>query len=296
MGFSKDFLSNLYKIVVFYLLICYNRGTEHSEVHKMAEETKVKHSELSENTKGRLTPEEQIEFLQLKLEQAELKATEKSIALIEMTASRNALYQSLQETQMRLAENIGQRENDIEAYQKELDQRLQEKRALQEKCDELIIKAKRYDELQESLIRIKMNAEKKAHGVIDEAQEKAMDTIILIDDIEKEINYFRDDLTFLRRDIKIGTYTLDDRLENVYVRLCRNLEKLHKIKEDFYIKNSLPMEDYTGISGMAPVIEYPETIVLSGSAETECADTDAAVADLAEETDADEEPAETAAC
>ncbi len=231
----------------------------------MTEETKVKHSELSENTKGRLTPEEQIDFLQMKLEQAELKATEKSIALIEMTASRNALYQSLQETQMRLAETAGQRENDVEAYQKELELRLQEKRRLQEQCDDLIIKAKRYDELQESIIKIKMNAEQKAHGVIDEAQEKAMDTIILIDDIEKEINYFRDDLVFLRRDIKIGTLTLDDRLENVYLRLCKNIEKLHKIKEDFYIKNSLPLEDYTGLSGMAPVITYPESVSPTGS-------------------------------
>ncbi len=225
----------------------------------MSDEVMVKHSELSENTKNILTPEEQIDFLQEKLEQAELKATEKNIALIEMTASRNALYNSLQETQMRLAEAIGQRENDVEAYKKELEQRLKEKRQLQEQYDSLVIKAKRYDELQESLIKIKMKAEERAHGVIDEAQEKAMDTIMLIDNIEKEIRLFKDDVTFLRRDIKIGTLTLDDRLDNVYLRLCKNLDKLLEIKENFYIKNSIPLDDVTeSVSeGGVPVIDYP---------------------------------------
>ena len=131
----------------------------------MSEELKITHSELSDHSKGTLTPEEQIDFLQLKLEQAELRATEKGIALIEMTASRNALYQSLQETQMHLAETIGQHENDIEAYKKELEARLQEKRQIQEECDALAIKARRYDELQESVVKIKMNAELRAHSL-----------------------------------------------------------------------------------------------------------------------------------
>ncbi len=210
-------------------------------------------------TNSKLTPEEQIEFLQRKLEQAELEATDKGIALIEMTAARNALYKSLQDTQMRLAEAVGQRENDIEAYQKELDIRLSEKRQLQEQYDALVIKAKRYDELQESIVKIKLKAEVRAHGVIDEAQEKAMDTIMLIEDIEREIQLFREDLTYLRRDIKIGTVTLDDRLENIYLRLCRNLDRLTEIKENFYIKNSLPLNEVSmDVRGNAPVIKYPE--------------------------------------
>lgn len=225
----------------------------------MSEEIKITHSELSDHTKGKLTAEEQINFLQMKLEQAELRATEKGIALIEMTASRNALYQSLQDAQMRLAETLGQRENDIEAYQKELDARLQEKRQLQEQCDALAIKAKRYDELQESVVKIKMNAERRAHSVIDEAQEKAMDTVMLIDEIEKEIRLFSEDVTFLRRDIRIGTITLDDRLDNVYRRLCQSLDKLLAIREDFYIRNSLPLDSIMDAvpKGDVPILHYP---------------------------------------
>lgn len=230
------------------------------EKEKEIQDTALNTEEITDITDSKLTPEETIDFLERKLEKAELDVTDKGIALIEMTASRNALYRSLQETQIRLAEVTGQRESDIEAYQKELDLRLKEKRQLQEQCDSLIIKAKRYDELQESLVKIKMSAELRAHGVIDEAQEKAMDTIMLIDDIEKEILLFRDDLTYLRRDIRIGTVTLDDRLENVYLRLCKNLDKLIEIKENFYKKNSLPLDDSDlwNSDRSVPKINYPK--------------------------------------
>lgn len=212
-----------------------------------------------------LTPEEQIELLTGRLEQAELEATDRNIALIEMTAARNALYKSLQDTQMRLAEMQGQHQNDMEAYQKELAIRLAEKRELQEKCDELAIKARRYDELQESLVKIKMDAEIRAHGVIDEAQEKALDTIMLIDNIENEIKLFREDLTFLRRDIKIGTVTLDDRLENVSLRLCQNLDKLTKIRKNFCLKNAIPMSQ---VESAVPETAPPNHIQYSEQAET----------------------------
>ena len=240
-----------------------NIGTEEEVKEETVQEQSAEQDEgISDITQSKLTPEEQIAFLEDKLEKAELEATDKGIALIEMTASRNALYRSLQETQIRLAEVQGQRENDVAAYQKELDIRLSEKRQLQEQYDSLVIKAKRYDELQESLVKIKMNAEQRAHGVIDEAQEKAMDTIMLIDNIEKEILLFREDLTYLRRDIKIGTVTLDDRLENIYLRLCKNLDRLVEIKEDFYKKNSLPMDEsdpWMGNGGV-PKISYPENM------------------------------------
>lgn len=213
---------------------------------------------MSEKKTHKLTPEEQIDFLERKLEEVTLEATDRNIALIEMTASRNALYQSVQDAQMRLAEALGQRDNDVEAYQKELDECLQEKRQLQEQLDTCSIKAKRYDDLQESLIKIKMDAEIKAHSIVDEAQEKAMDTIMLIDNIEKEVNLFREDMAFLQRDIKIGTLTLEDRLDTVYLRLCQNLDRLKKIREDFYIRNSLPMDEQEdAFSGSVPVIEYP---------------------------------------
>ena len=50
----------------------------------MSDEKIITHSETTtpEEAVSKLTPEEKLDFLQLKLEQAELKATEKNIALI----------------------------------------------------------------------------------------------------------------------------------------------------------------------------------------------------------------------
>ena len=220
----------------------------------MSDEKVISRSVLSPDTADKLTSGEQMDYLQKKLERAELKATDKNIALIEMTAARNALYKSLQETQLRLADAIGQRENDIEAYQKELELRLQEKRQLQEQYDAVVIKGKRYDELQESVMKIKMDAERRAHSVVDEAQEKAFDTVMLIDEIENEIKLFKDDLVYLRRDIKIGTLTLDDRLHNVYLRLCKSLDKPFDMQLSYH---SYYDDEKGSYDGAVPSIVYP---------------------------------------
>ena len=86
-------------------------------------EKKLNQLEAVEIVEHKLTPEEQIDFLERKLEEKNLELTDKNIALIEMTAARNALYKSVQDAQMKVAEVIAQRDNDIEVYQKELEQR-----------------------------------------------------------------------------------------------------------------------------------------------------------------------------
>lgn len=216
----------------------------------------------SDNNKAELDKDREIEVLKEKLHEAELAYSDKSIALIEITAARNALYKSLQDVQMRLADMTAQRDNDILAYEQELKNRLDEKLELQQKYDLLVIKGKRYDELQDSLMNIKMKAEARALNVIDEAQEKAMDAVNIIDNISHELDLFREDLIWLRKDIKIGVYTLDDRLDNLYKRLCQNMDRLTKIKTDFYQKNHLPLDsDFDDDSAQGiPSIKYPEEI------------------------------------
>lgn len=212
------------------------------------------------NNKAELDKDQEIEILKEKLHEAELAYSDKSIALIEITAARNALYKSLQDVQMRLADMTAQRDNDILAYEQELKNRLDEKLELQQKYDLLVIKGKRYDELQDSLMNIKMKAEARALNVIDEAQEKAMDAVNIIDNISHELDLFREDLVWLRKDIKIGVFTLDDRLDNLYKRLCQNMDRLTKIKTDFYQKNQLPLDsdfDDDNVQGI-PSIKYPE--------------------------------------
>ena len=96
----------------------------------------------------KLTSEMELEQLKERLHEAELELSDKKTSLIEITAARNALYKSVQSLQMQLADVTAQRENDIQAYEAELRLRLEEKHELQEKYDLLVIKAKRYDDLQ----------------------------------------------------------------------------------------------------------------------------------------------------
>lgn len=229
--------------------------------------------------------ESELKQLKERLHETEFELSNKSIALIEMTAARNALYDSLQSVQMQLADVSAQRQNDIEAYESELQLRLKEKHQLQEKYDLLVIKAKRYDELQESLTNIKMKAEARALGVIDEAQVKAMDAVNLIDSIEKEIDLFREDIIWLRRDIKVGTLTLDDRLDTLYKRLCANMDVLKKIKNEFYISNNIPFEDdfIEDSSNTTPVIKYPDENQEDHTTQ------ESKVQDISSDTDADNE-------
>ncbi len=93
---------------------------------------------------------------------------------------------------------------------------------------------------------------------MDEAQERAYDTVTLISNIEKEMELFSEDIIFLREDIKTGTLTLDDRLDTVYSRLRKNLDKLTAIKKDFYKRNSLPMDEQEleFPDGKPPVVKY----------------------------------------
>ena len=90
--------------------------------------------------------------------------------------------------------------------------------------------------------------------------------------IEKEIELFRKDVVYLREDIRIGTLTLDDRLDTVYIRLCKNLDRLTAIKKDFYKRNSLPLDELEQEfpDNRPPVVKYEEeTVDESVESETE---------------------------
>ena len=81
-------------------------------------ENKLNQLEETDIVEHGLTPEEKIDFLERKLEEKNLELTDKNIALIEMTAARNALYKSVQDAQMKVSEVVAQHDNDVEIYQK----------------------------------------------------------------------------------------------------------------------------------------------------------------------------------
>lgn len=177
----------------------------------------------------------------LEFENNELKETLKhqNDVLASVKEEKVKIYESLKNHQSAFAETIMQKDSDILSFEKELINYIEEKSHLQEQIDKLTWKSKRYDELQGNLLRIQLKAESTALKMIEESQTQAMDAISIIDDIAKEVYLFMVDIDKLKDDLKIGTATIEDRISSVCYKFNFHLEKLKKIKKNFYESNNL---------------------------------------------------------
>ena len=132
-----------------------------------------------------------------------------------------------------------QKDSDIQSFEKELLEYIEEKSDLQRQINKLTFKSKQYDKLQGNLLKIQLKAESTALRMIEDAQSQAMEAIAVIDDIEKEISLFMIDIDKLREDLKIGTITTEDRLRSICYKFNHYLEILKGIKKSFYVSNNL---------------------------------------------------------
>lgn len=154
------------------------------------------------------------------------------------------LYETLKTHQSVFSEIIMQKDNDILTFEKELAKYIEEKTKLQNQIDKLSLKSKRYDKLQGNLLKIQLKAESTALKMIEEAQSQAMESISIIDDIAKEIYLFIIDIDKLKEDLKIGTVTIEDRINSICYKFNYHLEILKQIKKKFYEANNLNIYDY----------------------------------------------------
>ena len=107
-------------------------------------------------------------------------------------------------------------------------ERLQEKWLnAQRQDDELIRKSRQYDDIQFHLYEI---------------HEQAMDAVFVIDDIKEAVAVFQQDLKALKKDLKIGSDTLEDRVTSFLYSLESFENTLDQIKLRFYQDNHLPWE------------------------------------------------------
>lgn len=181
----------------------------------------------------------------LEAENNTLKETlkQKNDVISSVKEEKTKIYESLKKHQSAFDETIMQKDNDILSFEKELINYIEEKSHLQEQIDKLTLKSKRYDELQGNLLRIQLKAESTALQMIEEAQTQSMEAISIIDDIAKEVYLFMVDIDKLKEDLKIGTATIEDRINSVCYKFNFYLEKLKKIKKNFYESNNLMIPD-----------------------------------------------------
>lgn len=159
--------------------------------------------------------------------------------LLSVSEEKNKIYDSLTKHQTAYAQIIMQKDSDIQSFEKELLEYIEEKSDLQRQINKLTFKSKQYDKLQGNLLKIQLKAESTALRMIEDAQSQAMEAIAVIDDIEKEISLFMIDIDKLREDLKIGTITTEDRLRSICYKFNHYLEILKGIKKSFYVSNNL---------------------------------------------------------
>lgn len=123
-------------------------------------------------------------------------------------------------------------------------ERLQEKWVkAQRQDDELVRKSRQYDDIQYHLHEIHQKAESEAFMIRESAKEQAMDAIFVIDDIKETVSVFGQDVKALKRDLEIGSDTLEDRVAAFLYSLKSFEEKLDQIKQRFYEDNHLSQEN-----------------------------------------------------
>lgn len=113
----------------------------------------------------------------------------------------------------------------------------------QRQSDELIRKSRQYDDIQFHLYEIHRRAEAEAQNIRDSAKEQAMDAIFVIDDIQETVGVFQQDVKNLKKDLEIGSDTLEDRVTSFLYSLESFEEKLERIRQRFYEDNHLPREE-----------------------------------------------------
>ena len=173
--------------------------------------------------------------------QAELYAANKKIE--DLSREKDRFYSMLQKKQIAFNELLMQHNDDICACEKEIAYYIEIKKNLEVQVDQLKLKGKRYDDLQESLTNIRMKAESAALNLVEEAQSQLMEAFTIIDEIASSVLTFQSDLTIIKKDLKIGSDTLENLLEVLIQTLTQNTKKLKNMKKRFYEVNKIPLDE-----------------------------------------------------
>ena len=159
--------------------------------------------------------------------------------LHDIIKERDYLYDKLKETTQKYDELYKEKENQRYFYEKEITNYIRTKKDLQESIAILEGKGNKYDNIKDNIRDIKVNAEFVALNLIENGQCMAMDAICVVDKINKELVLLKEDLEVLKSDLKIGTATVEDRIDSFYYSIFEYMKDLNDIKNQFYKDNNL---------------------------------------------------------
>lgn len=183
--------------------------------------------------------EEYVEELNEKILHLEYEVSEKTSEILSLKKEKERLYNDVKEARYQAALFRTEMQNSSGIYEEELERRIKEKNALQEQLDLVAIKVKRYDELEKTVSEIKIKANQEAVRLMDEAEEKSMDAVTVIEFILKDIGRMKFDLENLSRNSSADKSDLQEEIALMIDLLNNHLEYLKKIKSGFYKMNNI---------------------------------------------------------
>lgn len=150
---------------------------------------------------------------------------------------RDVLKRRLEEAEAKSSDTLIKYKKDIVNLYYETSESMEKIELLEKEIEILKTKCYEYDKLKKSLSDIKNKAELSSLKIIEDAQVQAMESINIIDEVSREIILFKSDIERLRDDLKIGTATLEDRIDSMYYKINEYVLRMDKIKTDFYKVN-----------------------------------------------------------
>lgn len=183
--------------------------------------------------------EELIAELNEKNLQLEYEVSEKTSQVLTLKKENERLYNDVKEARYQAALFRTELQNGTRIYEEELERRIKEKNALQEQLDLTAIKVKKYDEMEKTVSEIKIKAGQDAVRLMDEAEEKSMDAVTVIEFIQKDIGRLKLDLENISRNPNADKSDLDEEIALMTDLLNRHIEYLKNIKSGFYKMNNI---------------------------------------------------------
>lgn len=177
---------------------------------------------------------EYVKDLDEKILHLEYEVSEKTSEILRLKKDNERLYNDVKEARYQAALFRTELQNGTRIYEEELERRIKEKNALQEQLDLTAVKVKKYDELEKTVSEIKINASQNAVKLMDEAEEKSMDAVTVIEFIQKDIGRLKFDLENLSKNSNADKSDVDEEISLMTDLLNRHLDYLKSIKSGFY--------------------------------------------------------------
>ena len=109
----------------------------------------------------------------------------------------------------------------------------------QARIDMLETELKNLKKYYDQVKQMQLDSELKALELIENAKTSALDSIYIVDDIIDDTKKLISDVEYLKKDIEIGSLTIEDCLNNFFNKLNFHISKLTLLKRQFYFENQL---------------------------------------------------------